>query len=420
MNPIKKLKIFYGYWILLVAFLCLFIPTGCGYFIFSLFIRPLQSDMGWNRAEIMIAFSILLLVTGAASPFAGRIVDRYGPKRVICTGVPIMCLGFILLSATASLWQFYLGYAVVGIGTAASAQVPASTMVSKWFNKKRGMAIGVMSMGIGVAGFVFAPLVGGYLIPGFGWRTTYLILAVIACASLIPATLLIVKTRPSDIGLFPDGIKPAIPNKVNGSGSVSSQGLSLKAAFATIAFWLIAISYLTGGFSGVGVVQSQVPHFEDIGFSTATAIGVLSLLGIASAIGKFAFGWLCDKLQAKYVSAIGLGLQATGILILLNMNSATPQTMLWSYALLFGFSLGSWLPTMSILTSTNFGLRSYGTVFGLLSFFQCIGVASGPFIAGYIFDITDSYHNAFTIFLLLYAVSIPAVLLIRKVKRSSS
>jgi MFS family permease len=229
-------------------------------------------------------------------------------------------------------------------------------MVSNWFNKKRGMAIGIMSMGIGAAGFVFAPLVGGYLI-----------LAIIACASLIPATLLIVKTRPADIGLFPDGIKPTIPDKANENRSISSQGLSLKAAFSTIAFWLIAISYMTGGFSSVGVVQSQVPHFEDIGFSTATAVGALSILGIASAIGKFAFGWLCDKLSAKYVSAIGLGLQAIGILVLLNMSSATSQTLLWSYALLFGFSLGSWLPTMSMLTSTSFGLRSYGTLTALFS-----------------------------------------------------
>ena len=419
MNPLKKIKIFYGYWILLVAFLCLLIPTGCGYFVFSLFIRPLQADMGWNRAGIMVAFSILLLVTGGTSPFAGRIVDHYGPKRVICTGVPIMCLGLILLSTTTSLWQFYLGYAIVGIGTAASSQVAASTMVSNWFNKKRGMAIGIMSMGIGAAGFIFAPLVGSYLIPSFGWRTSYLILAIIACVSLIPATLLIVKTKPSDIGLFPDGINPTIPKKTNEGSSVSSQGLSLKAAFITMAFWLIAISYLTGGFSSVGVVQSQVPHFEDIGFSTATAVGALSLLGIASALGKFIFGWLCDKMKAKYVSAIGLVLQATGILILLNMSSATSQTLLWFYALLFGFSLGSWLPTMSMLTSTSFGMRSYGTIFGLLSFFQCIGIASGPFIAGYIFDITGSYHDAFVIFLLLYAVSIPTVLLIRQIKRSS-
>ena len=419
MNPLKKIKIFYGYWILLVAFLCLLIPTGCGYFVFSLFIRPLQADMGWNRAGIMVAFSILLLVTGGTSPFAGRIVDHYGPKRVICTGVPIMCLGLVLLSTTTSLWQFYLGYAIVGIGTAASSQVAASTMVSNWFNKKRGMAIGIMSMGIGAAGFIFAPLVGSYLIPSFGWRTSYLILAIIACVSLIPATLLIVKTKPSDIGLFPDGIKPTIPQKTNEGSSVSSQGLSLKAAFITMAFWLIAISYLTGGFSSVGVVQSQVPHFEDIGFSTATAVGALSLLGIASALGKFIFGWLCDKMKAKYVSAIGLVLQATGILILLNMSSATSQTLLWFYALLFGFSLGSWLPTMSMLTSTSFGMRSYGTIFGLLSFFQCIGIASGPFIAGYIFDITGSYHDAFVIFLLLYAVSIPTVLLIRQIKRSS-
>jgi MFS family permease len=163
-----------------------------------------------------------------------------------------------------------------------------------------------------------------------------------------------------------------------------------------------------------------VPHLEDIGFPAATAVLVLSVSGIASATGKFAFGWFCDWLPAKYVCAIGLALQAAGIAMLLNIGVSTSPVMLWLYALLFGFSLGSWLPTMSILTSTSFGLRSYGTIFGILSFFQCIGTSSGPLIAGRIFDITGSYHTAFVVFLLLYAVSIPAVLLVRQIKRISA
>jgi len=373
--------------------------------------------MGWSRATIMLAFSILLLVTGATSPFAGRLIDHYGPKKVICTGAPVMALGFILLSTTTFPWQFYLGYAIVGIGTAASAQVAASTMVSNWFSRKRGLAIGIMSTGIGFAGFAFAPLVGNYLIPGFGWRTTYLVLAVITVATLIPAALLIVKTRPSDIGLYPDGIEPERSSITADVSAPTSVGISPKAALATLVFWLIAISYLVGGFSSVGVVQSQVPHIEDIGFPAATAVLVLSVSGIASATGKFAFGWFCDWLPAKYVCAIGLALQATGIALLLNIDISTSSAVLWLYALLFGFSLGSWLPTMSILTSTSFGLRSYGTIFGILSFFQCIGTATGPFIAGRIFDITGSYHTAFIAFLLLYTVSIPAVLLVRQIKR---
>jgi MFS family permease len=417
LNSTKRPKVFYGYWILLVAFLCLFIPTGCGYFIFSLFIRPLQADMGWSRAMIMMAFSILLLVTGGTSPLAGRLVDRYGPKRVICAGAPVMSLGFIMLSTTNSPWQFYLGYAIVGIGTAASSQVAASTMVLNWFNKKRGMAIGIMSTGIGAAGFVFAPLVGSYLIPGFGWRATYLVLAVITVASLLPAALLIVKTRPSDIGLYPDGIEPAGPSISGAILSSASSGIPPKAALATRVFWLLVISYLVGGFSSVGVIQSQVPHLEDIGFPAATAVMILSVHGMTSAIGKFAFGWFCDRLPAKYVCAIGLGLQAIGILLLLNMSTSTSPVLLWLYALLFGFSLGSWLPTMSILTGISFGLRSYGTIFGILSFFQCVGVSAGPLIAGHIFDITGSYHTAFVVFLLLYAVSIPTVLLVRQLKR---
>ena len=413
-----KPKIFYGYWILLVAFLCLFIPIGCGYFIFSLFIRPLQLDMGWSRAMIMLAFSILLLVTGASSPLAGRLVDRFGPKKIICVGISLICLGLAVLSNTHLLWHFYVGYAIVGMGNAGSSQVAASTLVSNWFDRKRGMAIGIMSTGVGAAGFIFVPLVGNYLIPSYGWRISYLILIAIILCVLLPAVLLIVKTRPSDMGLFPDGTTPNTVEKPGKPSLVQADGLSTKSALVTFSFWLLSISYLAAGFSSVGVVQSQVPHLEDIGFPTTTAVTALSALGMMSAIGKFAFGWLCDRFPAKHVCAFGLGIQAIGIFMFINISNTSSPLFFWCYALIFGFSLGSWLPTMSMLTSKSFGLRAYGSIFGIASFFQCIGVATGPLLAGSIFDNTGSYHTAFIIFLLCYTVSIPTVLLIRKVQNA--
>lgn len=211
----QKPKVFYGYWIVLGTFFCLLITSGCGFFAFSLFIRPLQADLGWGRGEIMAAFTIYFLVTGVASPFIGRVVDRYGARKVISIGALIVGLGFVSLSQASNLWHFYVSYAVVGVGMAAMGHVPASAIVSNWFKKRRGTAIGIMSSGIGAGGVVLAPLVGGYLIPNFGWRASYLVLAALTWVLVIPLALLVIKTKPADMGLYPDGGQ--VPEIVAGS-----------------------------------------------------------------------------------------------------------------------------------------------------------------------------------------------------------
>ncbi len=412
----KRPKVFYGYWIVLVAFLCLFIYSGCGFYAFSLFVRPLQADLGWNRGEIMAAFTILILIMGVTSPFIGRVVDRYGARQVIAIGALVVGLGFVLLSLMNDLWHFYLGYTVIGIGMAAMGQVPASTVVSNWFQKKRGLAIGIMSTAVGGGGFVLAPLVGGYLIPDFGWRVSYLALALLTWVLIIPLALVVIKTRPADMGLYPYGVETPETVAVTKAPLSASSGLTPRMALATSTFWLIAISFLASGFSSVGIVLSQVPHLEDIGFPIATAVTALGVVGLGSAIGKFGFGWLCDRISPNYACSIGLGLQIVGIIILINVEPASPPAIVWLYAIMVGLGAGSWLPTMSLLTSTNFGLASYGAIFGMVSLLQSIGTATGPLLAGYMYDAMNSYHWAFIIFLSLYAIALPAILVLRRPK----
>jgi len=364
----------------------------------------------------MAGFTILFLIIGMASPFIGKVVDRYGAKRVIPIGALVAGLGFVFLTQMNNLWHFYLGYAIVGIGMAAMGQIPASAVVSYWFKKKRGQAIGIMSIGVGAGGFAVAPLVGGYLIPSFGWRASYLALAIIVWVVIIPLALLVIKTKPADMGLHPDGIDTPETSSITQESSSDSSGLTLKIALATPAFWLIAISFLQSTFSQVGSIQSQVPHLEDVGFPAVTAAAALGTVGLASAIGKFSFGWLCDRIPSKYACSIGLGLQVIGIIILMNVEPASPPAIIWLYAIVMGLGTGSWLPTMSMLTSTSFGLASYGAIFGVISLAQNIGTATGPLMAGYIYDINNSYHWAFTIFVVLFAISIPAILVLRRPK----
>ena len=164
----------------------------------------------------------------------------------------------------------------------------------------------------------------------------------------------------------------------------------------------------------MGIIQNQVPHLDDIGFPIAIAASSISIISIMGTFGMFFFGWLCDKIQAKFASAIGLGSMALGILILINIDAQSPVWMIWLYAAIFGFGVGSWLPTLSMLISTNFGLAAYGAIFGMISFFQSFGAAIGPLIVGYLYDSMNTYHWAFIMVLSMVVLAIPIILSVRR------
>jgi len=387
--------------------------AGCGFYSFSLFVTPLQTDMGWGRGEIMTGLTVYLLTSGLASPFIGRIVDRIGATRVMTTGALLAGIGLILISLVTELWQFYSAYLFTGLGMAATGMVSVTTVISNWFVKRRGTAIGIMSAGLGAGGLVLAPIIGGYLIPELGWRLTYRVLAGIVW-TLIPLILTVIKTRPSDIGLQPDGEKYVHVDTTNVAGNSSLTGLSLITALKTPTFLLLAVSFFTHGFSEIGVLQNQVPYLEDTGVPIAMASGILGGVGLFSTIGKFAFGWLCDRLHPRYVCAIGLGFQVIGTVILMNIGPESPAAVLWLFAVLFGLGVGGWLPTMSMLVSTNFGLVAYGAIFGVITFFQSSGGSVSPLTAGYMYDMTGTYQQVFLLWFIAYGLSILTVLIVRR------
>lgn len=412
---VKKSRIFYGYWIIAVSVLCLGTFSGSGVGSFSLFVNSLQSEFGWGRGEIMLAFTIFFLLTGVAAPLVGSIVDRYGVRGVISAGALVTGLGFVSLYMLQSLWHLYVAYFFIGAGMSAFGHVPASAMVTNWFVKKRGTAIGIMSTGIGTGIFVVAPLVGGFLIPAFGWRVAYLALGIMAWG-LIPLAIWVVRTKPAEIGLYPDGVTSPEEVAEIGASSQTTKGLNLRAALGTMAFWLVSVTFLISAFSSLGFNQSLVPYLQDADFSVALAASALTILGLGSAIGKFFFGWLCDRIKAKQACALSIVLLSAAAIILMFIRSTSPLAIIWLDAFIFGLGAGGWLPTMSMLVSRNFGLASYGAIIGMVSLLQAIGGAAGPLFSGYMFDTTNTYYWTFIVFLCLYAVAIPTILVVRRPK----
>lgn len=403
---------FYGYWIVLAAFLCNIVTFGCGFYAFSLFVTPLQQQLGWGRGDVMGGFTIFFLTMGLVSPQAGRLVDRYGARIVMVAGALIAGIGFVVLSFMGALWQYYVGYAIVGMGMAGTGQIPTSAVVSNWFEKRRGAAVGFMAAGVGAGGLVLAPLVGTYLLPSFGWSASFLVLGGLCWAVIIPLSALVIRTRPEEKGLEAYGA--SYGNRVASNPAPVISGLPLKVAMATMTFWLIFLTFLVSQFAQVGTIQNQVPLLEDAGFPVAVTAGALGLVGLCSAFGKFGFGWLCDRIQPKHALAIGLVLQVAAILILMSVGPGTPEATAWLYAVAMGLGTGSWLPTMSMLVSGYFGLAHYGAIFGAITIPYAIGSAVGPFAAGRMYDVSGGYDIVLVLFLSLFLVSIVTILVARR------
>ena len=187
-------------------------------------------------------------------------------------------------------------------------------------------------------------------------------------------------------------------------------------ALATPVFWLIFTSFFLSLVSQNGVIMNQVPHLEDIGFPVATAATALGTVGLTAGIGKFGFGWLCDRMPARYVWCIGLGLQMVGVAMLMNVGPESPVVLVWLYAVIIGLGGGSWLPAMSILASRTFGLVAYGAIFGAISLAQGLGAAIGPLAAGYMYDVMGTYHWFFIACLISVGLAIPVILAARRPK----
>jgi len=410
---LKKSRLFYGYWVLVACFIFNIIGSGCGPISFSFFVTSLEKALDWSRTEIMTAFTLFFLCSAISAPFAGRLVHRFGGRRVMSLGALSACIGYILLSQMNDLWQYYVGYAIIGIGFAALGPVTTTLLVSNWFRRRRGMAIGMMLMGPGISAMIFTPLVIVYLLPNFGWSTTYIIFAAITGGVGIPIGLFLIRTEPADMGLLPDGKEAPELTDMTGAGGLVAGGLTLRMALGTQAFWLLAVAIMFLH-THMGVMQNQVPHLEDLAFPAGIVASVMTIVAVMSAAGTLIFGWLCDKIQAKTASVIGLVLMVLSITILIYIKANSPVWLIWTYATLLGLGIGAWMPSMSLLTSTNFGLMAYGTIYGMLHFFMSVGAATGPILAGYMYDTRGSYQWAFIIIVILVVVAMPLVLSVRR------
>ncbi|MEA3485849.1 MAG: MFS transporter, partial [Candidatus Aerophobetes bacterium] len=357
---------------------------------FGVFFTPMYKEFGWTRTMTSGVFSLYMIFYAVGAPITGRIVDKYGPKVLIISGACLLGLGMLGCSMISKIWQLYLFYGVlVGLGSAAAGWVCATTTISKWFIKKRGIATGITSSGIGLGTAIFAPLVA-LLIASFGWRTSYVICGVLIWVVLILLGSLMVRS-PEDKGLCPDGISEY--ERVKG---IPAKEISWEArdALKTSSYWAIFLTHLLMAFQLQMVMVHLVPYAIDVGIGRIAAAGSLGLLGLVSIGGRIGGGWLSDRIGRRTALATSMAIQ--GICLFFLPKIITIEA-LYVFILVYGISYGGWAALFAPLTADIFGQTSLGALWGIITISSGIGGAIGPLFAGWIYDTLASYHLAFII-----------------------
>ena len=399
-----KYKIFYGYYVVAASFIIM-VVIWAAYYSYGVFFKPLIAEFGWTRATTSGAFSLSAIINGLFAIVMGRLTDKAGPRIVMSICAVVLCLGFALMSQIQNIWQLYLFHGIIiGIGMGGSF-VPLMTTVVRWFVDKRNLMTGVITAGVGI-GILVGPPAAQQLIFHYGWRSSYLVIAVLVLFTvLLPARL--IRRDPSELGICALGEDTPSLQEVAESSNTS---FSFHDAIRLQRFWLVYALFFCLGFCAFAIIVHITPHAIDLGTSPAVAANFLATVGALSVMGRIVMGRLADILGSKKGFAIGL------LLMSIALGGLIPSKTLWIIFLLaglFGLAYGTCVATQAPMVAELFGLGSHGTILGFLSFGFVTGGAFGPWLAGTIFDKAGSYQLAFA---MCAAVSVSGLILTRFLK----
>ncbi len=385
---LKKEKIFWGWYIVAGTFFVMAVNYGARY-CFGVFVKPLSDELGWSRSVISLAAAINMLVYSTGSIFVGRLLDRIAPCWIMTSGAVIAAAGYILTGFINTPLNLYLTYGLlVGLGAAGMGVVACSSSVGKWFIKMRGLALGIATMGISFGTMTLTPL-AGYLSEYFSWRIGLLVLGIITfIVGIAVSQTLMHKTRPEAYGLLPDGDKITLP--VQSSNVPTINGVSPAVIFRDIRFWTIAISHALIIMVIMSVFVHQVAYAIDNNIGSISAATSLAVVSVSGFFGQFFFGWLSDRLRdPKYAYFLGILFLLSGMILLFYAHRVS---ILYLYAVIYGFGYGCLAPILPIIVADRFGRHFLGSVYGLLTFFIGVGGSIGPILGGIIYDKLGSYQ----------------------------
>lgn len=381
---VKPAKVYYGWWIVSAA--AIGMSTGPGQFAFGalgLFMIPLGDEFGWSRTEISLALTFFTVALAIAIPYIGNLVDRYGSRRVLLPSYLMFGFLLALIPLLADrLWMLYLLFFLIGSLTAGSNALPFLRTISAWFDRRRGLALGIAMGGSGM-GYVYVPPAVQYMIDHYGWRSAYFMLAVVTVAVAVPLVWFVLREAPTPRDL-------AGKNEMRG-GEASTQAappVPWSELIRKPLLWRLFLIFALLSFCLYGILSHLVPMLRDRGMEPASAALVQSTLGAALVASRIVIGYIIDRIFAPYVAVVCFLLSSVGI-GLLALGAIGPAAFL---AVVFiGISMGAEIDMLAFLTGRYFGVENFGRVYGILFTSFLVGTSLGPVGYGYAFETLGSY-----------------------------
>ncbi len=410
MRTARQSRFFYGWVIVGISVVSLVLIYGIRHS-FAVFFPPILEEFGWSRGSTAVMYSMNILVYGLLGPVAGGLADRWNPARVIPLGIAILALATAGCAFATELWHFYLLFGVMmPAGTAFCGWPVLGPSLANWFSKKRGLAIGLGQAGGGLS-FVYS-MFAEFAISQVGWRYAYFVLAGMLVLFLMPLSRLF-HYRPEDRGLKPygadEGPAAGATSGMNAVQEAPRGDWTLRSAMKTYRLWLMVLSYFF--FWGMGnylVLAHQVKFVEDAGYSSAFAASVFALFGVFMIAGQVSSS-ISDRLGREPTVALAAVLAMGAMAALLSVRDASQPWLLYAHSVALGLGAGLYAPTGVAAMADIFHGRHFGAIAGVLLTGQGLGGAIGPWLGGYIYDISGSYAVAFVISMVGYGVAAVAL-----------
>lgn len=396
----RRRNVFYGWWLLAGSVVAMALGSGVSIWSFGLYISPLEDEFGWSRAEVSLGFSVSLLASGLTGPFIGRWIDARGPRLAIVVGATLTAATYILLATTTELWQWYAYNSVNAVFRQMMFFIPFQALLSRWFDRRRGIALGILGTGFSLGGLAVVPLMR-LVIDHLGWDGAFIFSGIAIVGVFVPIGLLLVRNNPADVGTAPDG---ELPIKDEGHGPRALTGLTLGQALTTPLFWVLALAVTLFFYGGFGWLVHMVPFYESVGVSRGVAAALVSIGAGVGMLTRLAFGLLADRVRRIENAAMGLLAFLMAGMTTLILDSGTAGIAVFVVLWIVGSGGGPLLEPL--LVSRSFGLAHFGAILGaLIIVVETIGFTVGPAAAGAIFDSTGSYDWVLVMFLSAFATS---------------
>ena len=406
----KKInRVFYGWW-MVIAITVLFVTGAAAPF--AVVLKRLMEQFHTGRGEVSLSQSITLIATGITGIFVGRLLHRFSPKSFMLWGSVVTGVSLLLLSLANGLWLFYFLYLIAGIAAGFNSAIALFTLLSRWFTRKWGTAIGIALTGGGIGSIIIQPLVG-IIAQNYGWRSTYLFAGLLTLIINVPLIVFVLKDNPASMGLLPDGDRPEdinrstnskpvtrIPAESAGAASVNNRRFPY---LKSPAFWLICLSFALLSIGYNAVITQQVSLITDMNVSGTLAALLRGItLGIG-AISALLAGWLADRFVSRYVTILFFVLAVIGMVILIHAGTISG---IWFFVVIYGLGTGASGTLLPIVTRDIFGEAEFSAIFAFALVIVYAGYAIGPPLAGFMYDASGSYHS---IFFIITAITIAAV-----------